>query len=110
LRERTSKERSRAQEKRVARSLGGRVQPGSGNGHHRKEDIDTGRGRFLIEAKCRRDPAAASISLKLSVLEENERSALVASKTPAVTVELGGRDWYVLPDWAFAELAQGWER
>lgn len=88
--------RSQAQEQRLAKAGGGKVQKASGAGWVHKNDVKT--DRFLIEAKCRLRPDAKSITILLEWLEENEVNAMSVGRDPMLAFELGGRDWFVIPD------------
>lgn len=91
--------RSRAQEKRGAARNGGRVQPGSGNGVFRKGDVrneDT-----LFEYK-RTDKA--QMTLKAEWLEDIRKHALIDGRIPALGIQLGGRDWVLLPEDDYRDL------
>lgn len=94
--------RSQAQEKRVAKANGGRVQPGSGSGWAHRNDVKT--DRFLIEAKCRARPDAKQITIKLEALEDNITNAVSIGRLPALTFELGGMDFYIAPAMTWHEV------
>ncbi len=85
--------RSRAQEKRVAKRLGGTVNSGSGNGPWRKGDVRS--DDYLVEAK-RTDKA--SWSFKLSEWETIRRSALMEGRTPMICLELGSRRFLIVEE------------
>lgn len=97
-----SKQRSERQEKRIAAVNGGRVQPGSGSGQVHRNDVKT--DRFLIEAKCRARLGAKQITIKLEALRDNFTNALAIGKLPVLTFELGGVDYYLVPDLTWHEV------
>lgn len=98
----SGKERSVQQEKRLARRNAGAVQPGSGSGDHRKGDVTT--ARFLMEAKCRTDPNAKQITIKLVDLRKNEQEAMISSKLGVLSFELGGEDWMIVSQNTWEEI------
>jgi hypothetical protein len=101
---RSPKTPSQRQEAELAKINNGRVQSGSGNGRHNKSDVDA--GQFLIEAKCRNDPAAKQITIKLADLEKNTMEALVSNKYGILSFKLGGRHWYItdIPPIAWGDI------
>lgn len=83
-------ERSRkaqSQEKRFARRVGGRVQPGSGSGWRHANDVrnDT----FLFEMKRTDNPK--QITIKAADLEKLRSNAIVQGRIPALHIEIGTR-------------------
>lgn len=88
--------RSRAQEKRVAKAMGAVQHGGSGAGPWRKNDLHT--SRFLVEAKCRAKPDAKQITIKLTDLQDVAKNAAIAGLEPALTFELGGVDYLIIPN------------
>lgn len=93
--------RSRLQEKRVAKRIGGRIQPRSGAGWIHKSDVrDT---EFLYEMK-RTD--AKQITVKASVLEELQKHALDTDRIPVLHLELGNKRYVVLSENDFEELRE----
>lgn len=93
-------DRSQAQEARVAKRAGGRVQPRSGAGWARKNDVRT--GRFLIE--CKRTDNKRSITLHATDLEALRRNAIRDSRIGTLQFDLNGRSYYVLSEVDFEEL------
>lgn len=93
-------QRSQAQEKRVARDLGGKTQPQSGAGWANKNDVKS--PRFLVE--CKRTDNQKTISLKLVDLRDVEQHALIEGLLPAMAIEINDQRFFVLPDWAFHEI------
>ena len=63
--------RARKQEERIAKELGGKRQPGSGNQWHAKADVKT--ARFLVEAKY---TDARRYILKLDDIKKLKRQLL----------------------------------
>ncbi len=84
--------RSRAQERRDAKDHGGRVVPGSGCGTFSKGDVRT--PTTLIENK-RTDKQ--QITIKNDWLEKIRREALAEGRMPVLGIEIGGREWVMLP-------------
>ena len=72
---------SKKQEQRIAKSIGGRRRPGSGNKPCAKMDVAN--GRFLISAKQSRK----SISITKEHLLELQQTALEEGRNPVVHVE-----------------------
>jgi len=91
--------RSRAQERRGAAQHNGRRTPGSGNGV-RKGDVRLDRG-YLVEYK-RTD--GRQITIKLVDLETNRRNALAEGREPLLGIEIGGRDYMLVPAGEFERL------
>lgn len=83
---------SRAQEERGAKKLGGHVNPGSGNGIYRKNDVRT--EDLSVEYK-RTDKK--QYTLKLEDLTKAERYALLDGRDMLFGLEIGKRDWIILP-------------
>lgn len=94
-------EKSRAQERRTAKDLGGERTAGSGNQWHSKGDVKA--KRFLVE--CKRTDAA-SFSLKKSVLRAHKFDALKAGKDALVEVVLGEERWGMVPWETLMELME----
>lgn len=69
----TVKQRSRKQEERIAREMGGKVTPGSGSVATAKGDVARTRWGFRVEAKY---TDAKSFRLTKDVLEKIRREAL----------------------------------
>lgn len=94
-----SQKRSRRQEKRTARRIGGKVQPASGAGQEKGDVRDP--GHMSIECKLTR---AKSYSLKLADLEKLEKEAHSGEK-PALEIEFQGvyphKRYVVLPGWLY---------
>lgn len=92
---------SRAQEKRLAASFGGRRTPGSGNQWHTKNDVRTPTMSF--EAKT---TTKGQYTLKARELEEGEKHALVDGRDFVFVIEMNGREWVVLSMEDFELLKQ----
>lgn len=94
-----SQKRSKKQEKRAAKRVGGRTQPGSGSGPEKGDVRDP--GHTSIECKLTR---AKSYSLKLADLEKLERESHSGEK-PALEIEFQGvyphKRYVVLPGWLY---------
>jgi ribosomal protein L44E len=99
-----SQKRSRAQEKRAAKRIGGRVQPASGAGRA-KGDVRAA-GRVRMECKLTR---ANSFSLKLADLEKIERETS-RGEMPIFEVEFQGthprKRYAVIPGWMLDQLLE----
>ncbi len=104
------------QENRVAKSVNGRRQPGSGSSIYAKGDViqDSSGAfdlkRFLIECKQTKH---ASLSIKGSWLSKITREAMAVGKEPALAFEIKGnddpvveQDWIALPMSVFKRLME----
>lgn len=102
---------SQKQEQRGAKEHGGRVRPGSGSMVAAKGDVRTSHGAgvspvtsgMLIEYK-RTDKK--SISITIVMLEKIRREALLDGRRPRLGIELGGRDWVLVPVEDYLELEE----
>lgn len=102
---------SQKQEKRGASQLGGRVRPGSGSMIAAKGDVRTSTtagqsmvaSGMLVEYK-RTDKK--SISVTVMMLEKIRREALLDGRRPRLGIELGGRDWIMVPAEDYLELEE----
>lgn len=90
---------SRRQEKRVARDLGGRVTPGSGNQWFVKNDVIA--PGWSVECKTTQ---AKSYPLRLDVLRTAEKNAMLENRAMALVVEIQGHHYAVLPYRTFLNL------
>lgn len=95
---------SQAQEKRVARRLGGKVQPASGAGWMRKGDVST--SEFLIECKT---TAARSYRLDIDTIQKIDREAMLENKEFALFIEISGRRYVVVHEDCFVKMAEASE-
>jgi hypothetical protein len=91
------KKRSNAQEKRVAKILGGRRQPMSGAGMFSKADVL--HSRFLVECKT---TSKQSYSVTKGTLDKLRQQAYDASRAPVLVFSLDDdrgvpEDWAVIP-------------
>lgn len=77
--------RSRAQERGVAKKVGGRVMPGSGSSWRARGDVKS--STHLIEVKY---TDKASFPLKKATWQQIERDALKAGKEPALIIDIQG--------------------
>lgn len=90
----------RRSEKRVAKSLGKKLVPGSGASPGAKGDIRL--DRMLLEAKA---TSKGSIRIQKAWLDKITREALATNRTPALVVsfvtpageKLRGGDWILVP-------------
>lgn len=99
------KRRSKKQEKRLAKRLGGRTQKGSGSVTFHKGDVKS--TELLVEAK---QTVKASMSVKREWLEKISREAMAYNKVPALALEFVGiarlvdKDWIAVPASFFEAL------
>lgn len=91
---------SQAHEKRLEKVLGGSRTAASGAFWSRKGDVRS--DRFLAEHKY---TAAKSFSLKTSELQKVETEALLVGRVPIFCISLGNKDYVVLLEDDFVELA-----
>lgn len=102
------------QEARVAKTVGGKVQAGSGNSVYAKGDVKQQSEeamdleRFLIECK---HTQKKSLSIKGEWLSKISREAIAAGKMPALSFEIAGNDdrmvehdWVAIPMSVFKRL------
>ena len=75
--------RARKQEKELANRGGGKLTPGSGNGH-KKGDVIKYNGIFRIEAKCTQ---RKSFSITKEMIDKIESAALIDGELPAIMIE-----------------------
>ena len=88
----TPQEKGRNYEKKLAKKLGVKPQPGSGAFPLYKEDIEL--DEFLIQVKT---TTKKSYSLKDDDLKTLARNAAKVGKTPMMIVNMGGRTWSLMP-------------
>lgn len=100
------KKKSKKQEQRIAKQIGGKPTPGSGAFDGHKGDVT--HDRFLIEAK-RTDKQ--SLSVKKAWLDKIVAEAYQAGKNPALSIQIGERtgcfdteDWIMMPLSVFNKL------
>lgn len=94
-------------EKRAAKRMGGRQQPGSGSQQHSKGDIKL--ERFLVESKS---TIHESLGLKLEWFRKISKEAIDINREPALAIQFvdgAGRtipdgDWVAVPARVFKEL------
>lgn len=91
---------SQAHEKRLEKVLGGSRTAASGAFWSRKGDVRS--ERFLAEHKY---TAAQSFSVKSSELRKIETEALLVGRVPIFCVSLGNRDYVILLEEDFIEMA-----
>lgn len=85
---------SRRGEERTASEIGGRRQPGSGNGEYAKGDVKG--SEWLVE---RKDTSAKSYTLKKSDLEKHRLQALAQDREPVFLVAFVDGRQYAVIDW-----------
>ena len=85
-----TKKASLRQERATAKREGGTVNPGSGNGWKRKNDVRT--PEESIECKT---TTKKSYTLKLDELLLAERNALLDGRRMRFELEMGGRIWVI---------------
>ena len=97
------------QERRVARALSGRRQPGSGSSMYAKGDVKQRSSeafdlnRFLIECKQTKN---ASLSVKAEWLSKITQEAMAAGLEPALQFDIKGqKDGFVERDWIAVPLS-----
>lgn len=95
----TKKRRSLLQEKSLAKKLHGRRQPCSGALETMKGDIKT--ARFLVEAKT---TEKRQYTLKLDTLLKLQKEAFGCRKDPVLALQIGGKNYMVIPENLFLEL------
>lgn len=83
--------KSRRQEKRLAKKLGGRVQPGSGSGSVNKADVIS--KSYLCECKT---TSKRQYIITLDMLEKLELEAARIGKEPLFEIEISGKRFYVV--------------
>lgn len=85
--------RSRQQEKRGAKKLGGVVQPRSGAGWKRKGDVRTATSGVEFKRTGKQQ-----ITIKAADLRKIEIEASVEGRDTLFGFEVGGRDYWILSD------------
>ena len=93
--------RSRAQEKRIARILGGKRHAGSGNGYSKN---DAHNEYFLVECKGRLERNQHSITIKAADLTALQMRAYSQGRLPLFEVELGGHTYVIIPEDDFLRI------
>jgi hypothetical protein len=92
--------RSQAQERRIAKSYGGSLNSGSGNGTFRKNDVRS--ERFLHEAK--RTDNKASITIRRTDLRDLTRNALMEGRIPVLHFQIDKDEYVILTEADFQEM------
>lgn len=92
--------RSASQERAFARRVSGTVQPGSGSGWKRRQDVR--HEIYLFEMK-RTDGKA--LNLKVADLEQLHRHAVMEGRIPAMHLELGGRRYVLVEEGDFVTIS-----
>lgn len=83
----THRQLPRAQEKGVARAIGGRKQPGSGSFWEHKGDARRDDQGFPLLVECKRESGKKSIPLKVEHLTKITNEALGEGKHPALALQ-----------------------
>jgi Holliday junction resolvase len=84
----TPQSKGRSFERKLAKKLGGRVQPGSGALPFAKEDVKT--ADYLIQCKS---TTKNSYTIKLDDLETLRQNAIKIGKQPCFVLQIGGKTW-----------------
>jgi len=95
------KKKSQVQEKRIAKELDGKTQPGSGAFENYKGDVKT--QDYLMEAK-RTDKN--SITVKAEWLAKIDHEAINAGKKPALVIEIGGMNGFTENEWVAVPMSE----
>jgi hypothetical protein len=90
LKAKTPQVAGREFEKKLAKKIGGRVQPGSGAFPGMREDITT--LDYLVQAKF---TTAKSFKLNFKDLETLRKNAALIGKVPLFVLEMGGRRYNI---------------
>lgn len=96
-------DRSTAQEKRLASTVGGQRSSRSGAGWLRKSDVRS--ERFLYEAKS--TASKKSITLNEEMFRKNRQHAYVQGRVPVLAFELAGRRYVVVDEATWIEESGG---
>lgn len=94
-------DRSRAQEKRLAKETNGQQQARSGAGV-RKGDVRS--SQYLYEAKT---TTAKSFSITPTIMETLRRHGYSQDRVGVLVVEIGGREYCVVPKSEWLEVSGG---
>lgn len=97
--------RSPHQEKRIAKTLGGKVTKASGAGAFEKGDVRV-KGVARIEAKT---TDAKSFRVTEEMIDKIEDAAVQAGEVPVMVIDIcgGNRSLCVMPTWALEDLING---
>ena len=93
--------KSRAQEKRIARKVGGTLNAGSGN-KDRKNDV---REQGTLWEMKRTD--AKSITIKATDLRDLRKHASLEDRLPIMHIELGGRKYVIMEEDDYFDMKEG---
>lgn len=85
--DKSHRRKPKAHERKVADTLGGRIQPGSGAFDSHKGDALRAGGKFPILAECKRTSGHASLSVKAEWLGKITREALAKNRYPALSIQ-----------------------
>lgn len=89
------------QEKDFAKKVGGRVNPGSGSGWRQRQDVRT--PDYLWEMKY---TGKKQVTIKSGDLEQLRKHALMEDRTPAMHLQVGGRNYVLLSEDDFLALVE----
>lgn len=95
--------RSRQQERRAAKRLGGRVTPGSGNGWIHKGDVQTEDTYYELKTTNAKSYRLVEDDLLLA-----EREALLAGRDALFAISFGrsGRNWVIMSEDDYLSLKE----
>jgi len=115
--------RPKKQEKKVAKAVGGRRQPGSGAFGAHKGDVKRDDNEFPLLVECKRSMGKRSIRLELHHLTKITTEALETGKHPALAIqfdaevvrevaaargeEAASEDWIAVPLMTFQAMLEG---
>ena len=94
----TPQARATKQEYKVAKRVGGRRNPGSGNGWKHKNDVRHDECLFEMKRTDKR-----SITVKLSDLGDLAKNAALAFKIPVFHIEIGSKRYVLVEEDDFFE-------
>lgn len=101
-----SVKRSKVQEAKTARALGGRITKASGSGEHEKGDV---RLQRVARIECK-TTKASSFRVTREMLDKIEMQALAAGEFPAMVIEIDNdtnpREVAVVPMWVLRGLVE----
>lgn len=83
--------RSRIQERKGAKDVGGRVTPGSGNQWHTKNDVRTDTESFEFKSTL-----ARQFTLRLNDLKQAEKYALLDDRSMVFAIDIQGSQYAIL--------------
>lgn len=92
LNPKSPQEEGRRLESKIAKKVGGRVQPGSGAFPNMREDIETRKQLIQLKRTTKKQ-----YTLKLDDLETLRTNAIKKGKEPIFIIMMGGRLWMIKP-------------